>query len=174
MEEDKNIFGTVIFDILAMSITLLMSTVNYLYYIFMVASIILLFPIYKDTKKYKNSDQYVAKKFYVLISLACVSLASLGLIISLSAIRNSMFTYIVYGLQGTVFLICFIYTMREYIQNRKAKKEQVKPKEEEKKLDFTVEEMGTSIDREQKNKEVSNNSAESDTIEEKKDENNEN
>ncbi len=161
--DEKDLYGTVIFDILAISLATILSTINVLTYIFTVASIILLLQALKDIRKYKISKVYNKNKFTVLVVLVVVAIIALAMLISVVATKNKVFTYVVYGVAGFDFLVTLVLYTKEYLTQKKLKKEATDTPTKAENIDFVVKEMGTSKDR---------NTAEQDTIKEQNDDTN--
>lgn len=161
--DEKDLYGTVIFDILAISLATILSTINVLTYIFTVASIILLLQALKDIRKYKISKVYNKNKFTVLVVLVVVAIIALAMLISVVATKNKVFTYVVYGVAGFDFLVTLVLYTKEYLTQKKLKKEATDTPTKAENIDFVVKEMGTSKDRE---------TAEQDTIKEQNDDTN--
>lgn len=144
--------GAIIWDILIAMLTIMLSTINNLTYIFMVASIILLFPIYRDLRLYKHAEGYSEKVYKLGVFGGVYSLVAVGILVSLVATNKVILTYILYGVCSPMLLVMIVFACKDAIAIRKRKQSQ--PAENEvnvPKQEFNVTELGTSLDREKNN-----------------------
>ena len=167
--DEKDLYSTVVFDVLALSLATLLSTINVLTYIFMVASIILLFQAVNDLRKYKLSKVYNKNKVVFLIALTVLATVALCMLISVVATKNIIFTYVVYAVSGVVLLTTIIIYSKELLDSKKAKNVVVEEEKKEYTTDFIVKEMGTLVDRGTiQTEEYSTNKLDTDTIDNEK------
>lgn len=139
----KEIRGAIIWDLLALNATIMLATINTLTYIFTAASVVLLYPLIKDLKKYKLAGG--EKRTYSMLLLAgFVSLANLCVLISLIVTRNVYLTYTVYGVGSPVLLAMIVLAVIDAVNSKKQKAEPNVNKEEVR--DYTVEEVKKTED----------------------------
>lgn len=141
----NEIRGAIIWDLLALNATIMLATINTLTYIFTAASVVLLYPLIKDLKKYKEAGG--EKRTYSLLFITGIlSLANLCVLISLIATRNIYLTYTIYGVGSPVLLAMIVLATIDAVNNKK-KKASVEINNEEVK-DYTVEEVKKADDLE--------------------------
>lgn len=139
----KEIRGAIIWDLLALNATIMLATINTLTYIFTAASVVLLYPLIKDLKKYKLAGG--EKRTYSMLLLAgFVSFANLCVLISLIVTRNVYLTYTVYGVGSPVLLAMIVLAVIDAVNSKKQKAEPNVNKEEVR--DYTVEEVKKTED----------------------------
>lgn len=139
----KEIRGAIIWDLLALNATIMLATINTLTYIFTAASVVLLYPLIKDLKRYKLAGG--EKRTYSMLLLAgIVSLANLCVLISLIVTRNIYLTYTVYGVGSPVLLAMIVLAVIDAVNSKKQKAEPKVNMEEVR--DYTVEEVKKTDD----------------------------
>lgn len=132
----NEIRGAIIWDLLALNVTIILATINTLTYIFTAASVVLLYPVFKDLKKYKEIGD---KKIYSLLVMAgAVSIIMLSLLISAIATKNIYCTYSLYAIGSPMLLTMIVFACIDAVKTKKAKNQPVSTEEEE---TFTVEEV---------------------------------
>lgn len=152
---DKELYSQIAWDIVAFNLAMMLATIGKLTYIFMVASVILLVIVLKDISTYYKTKDSDKQKFAVLVLLTLLSTASLILLILCVADKQLNATYVLtyslYGVSSLALVVALLIAIKDTIKQKKQKEQETSKKEDT--IDFVIEELGTSKDREQQNKE---------------------